>query len=258
MGATQSSRRERVRDKVRMVGRLAVEAKVGAQRTPCPARLYIDSQPRADDCFLSREHGFLPPQSLPPLPPSHAIWEKMLRQLQPAVRARRDVRQLLSEMPLRSASSMALPGEHLLRAATLLGTFVHACWFSQRHLDVAAKAYKDLIPESVRLPWAEVSTRLNRPRAHLTMLDYTAHNYSDVSADAAIPQSGDSLSDIEISDTLERIQPAVSVLNTRAERVAFAILLKVQRLLAVALNQICLSQEYVIAADSTRLTRELI
>lgn len=240
-----------MRGKVRVMGRVELERREQLARVRCPAREYVQSRPSASDCFLSEAHGFLPPAPLAHLPQSHAIWEKTLRQLPDVLRRGADVRQLMLEMPLRAASAIALPAEHLLRAASLLGCFVHATWHYGQWSGSGVGVGEDYLPESIRLPWAEVAQRLGRPRAHLTVLDYTAHNYElalpphvlrsivyagvrtgeqEAGAPVSLPGEGGAvaplqrprptLDHVQMDDTHLHLRPAVGMFRTEVESVA--------------------------------------
>jgi hypothetical protein len=219
-----------------------------------PARKYLRSCPAALDCFLSEEHGFLPPSPIQKLPSSHAVWEEFLRDLPRIVTDGGDIRQMLDEMPLRSAAEVALPGEHLLRAASVLGSFVHAVWhFGRGRAAQRAQDAGEVLPVPIMLPWRDVCRRLKRPRCHLTLLDYVTHNYEFCSHSAQATE----LRDVAIEDTATSLRPAVRVFNNQAETMAFIAVIKVQRVLTCALDPILNAQGAVLRNDSGTLQREL-
>lgn len=112
--------------------------------------------------FLSRSFGFVPRVQSRPLTGEWQVWESAVANL-PAMQQSGDYNQILT-MPLLDSSK--LTESKLIRANCLLGAMAHA---------VKNVGLKD-IPDSVMIPWADVSARLGRPTTSWNSFDWFLYN----------------------------------------------------------------------------------
>ncbi|QES47515.1 hypothetical protein DEJ50_06420 [Streptomyces venezuelae] len=129
---------------------------------------------------LSGAAGFTP--ATPPLeelPPSHAVWDELAREL-PELYTGLGLRERLETTPRLSAEPDALPDRHLQRAATVLGILVHAYHrVEPRHGTPT--------PDSVLVPWQRICERLGRKSSFLSYLDLIVCNWRLLHPDSPRP-----------------------------------------------------------------------
>jgi sulfite reductase (NADPH) flavoprotein alpha-component len=83
-------------------------------------------------------------------------------------------------MPILSASESDLPEGDLYRASAIISIFAHAYHYVEptpyaRH------------PDSILIPWAEISRRLQRPAPHLSFIDLNIYNWRLIDPDLPDP-----------------------------------------------------------------------
>src|SRR5689334_12468561 len=119
--------------------------------------------------FLSELHGFLP--TIAPLRrfsgPFEA-WDQLAAEL-PRLYSNLTLRRRVADLPILYADDEHLPDAHLLRAASFLGIVAHALHRVQP--DVPTRT-----PDSIEVPWREVSRRLRRREPILSYIDLIVYN----------------------------------------------------------------------------------
>jgi len=188
--------------------------------------------------FLSESHGFVPRQRpLLELPMSHKAWDDVAAQLPELVRTL-TLRPALSAMPVIGAGTDALPDRDLLRASVILSILAYACHHVETEPPVA-------MPQSVTVPWGEVSARLRRPAPHLSFTDMNLYNWRFT--------NGDEAAAIDV----ENLSLAVAIVGNEDERRFQLVPVEAVAALAPTVGAIVRAQEAVADDDARGLGHEL-
>lgn len=142
-----------------------------------PSRLALEAAEQRNDAlghelsgFVSASNGFIPRRApVLAFPESHAPWDDIVRRM-PDLWRTVSLRRVLQEMPVLDGGPDALPDEYVWRASTALGMFAHSYAYVEKY------PAGDM-PQSVALPWAQVSARLKRRCPHLSFQDLIVYNY---------------------------------------------------------------------------------
>lgn len=188
--------------------------------------------------FLSREFGFMPSsQPVQELPKSHFIWDNIAHSL-PLLYRTQTLRKKIDEMPTLSADEESLSDKYLLRASVILSIFAHAYTRVEKETPVK-------IPDSIQIPWAEVTRRLKRPEPFLSYIDLIIYNWKYKDSTCA---------DLMRVENLELLIPTV---NNQEERVFYLTQVEILSQTSPALISVIKAQEAVINSDNEALIKEL-
>jgi len=120
--------------------------------------------------FLSFERGFMPTvEPLKQLPYPFNKWDKVASQM-PCHYKNQSLRNAIHQLPVLDANIDALPDKFLCRASMLLSMLAHAYVRNERSEDLN-------IPESITIPWGQITKRLNRPKPFLSYIDLIIYNW---------------------------------------------------------------------------------
>ncbi|WP_282961339.1 cytochrome b5 domain-containing protein [Streptomyces virginiae] len=188
--------------------------------------------------FLSAHSGFIPMhQTAPSFPPSHSAWDEVAASMP---RLWRDVtlRKTLGQMPVLEASADELPDEYVWRASVAMAMFAHA------YVRVEPAAAE--LPESVTVPWAEISRRLGRRTPHMSYNDLIVYNHQLIDSRATEPY---------VIENMELLIPSVDNIEERRFYLAqVEILARSTPIVTAAVR----AQEAVYRGDEGALADELI
>jgi sulfite reductase (NADPH) flavoprotein alpha-component len=186
--------------------------------------------------FLSLSHGFMPIE-MPrlALAKSHQIWDEVAAEL-PELFRTLGLRRRLDEMPILDASEASLPDGDLYRAASILGIFAHTYHY------VEPKPY-NAVPDSVLIPWAEVSRRLHRPAPHLSIIDLNIYNWR--------------LVDLNKPVVMENMQLLIPIVGNGDECRFQSTPNEIVARFTPLIDMVIRAQEAVVADDRLALKREL-
>lgn len=190
---------------------------------------------------LSESHGFLPLS--PPvlsLPPAFKVWDDMAENLPNLWRAIR-VRQELHAMPVLSADKENLPDEYLLRASVIISILAHA------YHRISAEPPDRPMPDSIQLPWEEITQRLQRPAPHLSYIDLILYNWRLVNP--ALADDRFRLSNLEL---------LVSTVDNQEEKVLYLMQVEAHYKIGPITGAIVRAQEAVARNDVESLKKELV
>ena len=150
------------------------------------------------DGYLSREHGFCPPDYEEPVgalaKTPGRVWSDLCERM-PGCVARGRVRESVAALPLVEGTEEVIPNQALWAALVALGLLCHIYRFHDKYdgnEGVASNASKksnpscpmgdDLgeelvgIPLTIALPYYQISRRMGRTLPHLTFVDQSSHN----------------------------------------------------------------------------------
>ena len=120
--------------------------------------------------FLSFKRGFMPLQDpRKSLPISFAIWDQIAQNL-PYHYKNQSLRETLKRMPVLEATEDKLKDAFLCRASMLMSMLAHAYVRCEREEDLN-------IPDSILIPWHQITNRLNRPKPFLSYIDLIIYNW---------------------------------------------------------------------------------
>ncbi|WP_207424174.1 cytochrome b5 domain-containing protein [Desertivirga brevis] len=120
--------------------------------------------------FLSFDKGFMPVnQPLQNLPPEFSAWDNLASNL-PVHYKNQTLRRAFRELPVLDFSKQNLGDKYLCRASVLASMFAHAYVRCEREEDLD-------IPNTILLPWQQITQRLNRPVPFLSYIDLIVYNW---------------------------------------------------------------------------------
>lgn len=200
---------------------------------------------------LSLEHGFIPKAlTREALSPSHGTWDELADEL-PRMFLGRRAQEHLATAPGLSATADVLPDADLTRAAVVLAALAHGCWrfgaarfFPRRITEVPTS-----LPDSIRLPWCEVSRRLGRhepDRPFQNFYDLFLSNYRlrpGVAPDA--PR------------IIENMDVLVATFRNEAERVFYMSFVEMHYHLTPLVRAVCDIEEAIARGDTPVVTTAL-
>jgi cytochrome b involved in lipid metabolism len=130
--------------------------------------------------FLSPEHGLAPAEPpLTALPFSHRDWDDLAARL-PELFGSLRLREEFRDLPLLRADEEHLADRYLCRAAAVLSILAHS-WVRVQPADPVP------VPDTLRIPWADVTRRLRRPKPFLSYIDLIVYNWR--LRDAGLPDA---------------------------------------------------------------------
>lgn len=188
--------------------------------------------------FLSEAHGFMPVERpLLSLPSAFQPWDDYAAAL-PEMFRTLTLRQRLETMPLLSATD--LPDRYLLRASAIFSIFAHAYFYAQPEPPVGP------IPDSIALPWQEISIRLQRPAPHLSFIDLNVYNWRLLDPHAVDPIR------------MENLALLIPILGNEDERRFQTVPIEILARFTPAVGGVVRVQEAIVADDPQALKRELV
>lgn len=212
-----------------------------------PARLVLSTAEQANKRlghenlgFLSETNGLMPIKPPPlNLPAGFEAWDNMAASLPELYRTLR-VRQALREMPVLSAAAEELPDAYLLRASVIMSMLAHS------YHRVEADPPGQPMPDSVQLPWEQITRRLNRTAPHLSYIDLIMYNWRMVDPDRSRPMS---------VDNLRLLVPTV---DNKEERIFYLTQVAILAQCAPLISAMVRAQEALANDDVDALKKELI
>lgn len=144
----------------------------------------LESQSDIKDGLLSLTHGFLP--STPPLlslPESHKAWDDIAEKI-PTLLKKYQLKKAVESLPTLPATKTFLEDKYLGRASVILSALAHAYCFQEGRMR---------LPDSIEIPWQEVSTRLSRQGPMRTATDDFLYNWKFINQELENPMQLDNL-----------------------------------------------------------------
>ncbi len=188
--------------------------------------------------FLSETHGFMPVERpLLSLPAAYQPWDEYAAAL-PEMFRTLTLRQRLETMPILSAAD--LPDRYLLRASAIFSIFAHAYFYAQPEPPPGP------IPDSIALPWQEISDRLQRPAPHLSFIDLNVYNWRLLDPNAPDPIR------------MENLALLIPILGNEDERRFQTVPIEILARFTPAVGAVVRAQEAIVADDPQALKRELV
>ncbi|MCI0647764.1 MAG: hypothetical protein L0346_23140 [Chloroflexi bacterium] len=189
--------------------------------------------------FLSESHGFMP-CALPllELPGSHRAWDETAAALPELFRTLR-LRPVLDRIPVLDASAAALPDLFALRASAILSIFAHAYFYVEA-------VPPGRFPDSILLPWATISQRLQRPAPHLSFIDLNVYNWQFIDPAAPDPMR------------MENLRLLIPILGNEDERRFQAVPIEILARFTPLLGAVVRAQEAAARDDPAALKQELL
>ena len=212
-----------------------------------PARMILDTATQTNQRlghenlgFLSETYGFLP-TSPPPLKlsPGYEVWDEMAENMPDLWRTIR-VRQALQAMPVLNVDKEDLPDEYLLRASVIMSILAHS------YHRISDHPPEEPMPDSVQLPWEQITRRLNRLAPHLSYIDLILYNWKLVDPDREDPFQ------------LDNLELLVSTVDNQEEKVLYLMQVEAHHKIAPLIGAIVRAQEAVYHDDVESLKKELI
>lgn len=212
-----------------------------------PARLILTTAEQANKRlghenlgFLSESNGLMPVKPPPlHLPAGFEAWDDMAAGLPELYRTLR-VRQALREMPVLSAAEADLPDEYLLRASVIMSMLAHA--YHRVEADPPAQP----MPDSVQLPWEQITRRLNRTAPHLSYIDLIMYNWRLVDSNRDDPMR------------VNNLRLLVPTVDNKEERIFYLTQVEILAHCAPLIGAMVRAQEAVHRDDVAALKKELV
>lgn len=187
--------------------------------------------------FLSDSHGFLPKEDpRHALPASHAAWDRLAEEL-PDLFGTLQARRAVEALPTLPATRDVLPDADLCRASAVLAILAHA-WAR-----VTPEPPLRPVPDCVRLPWEEVTRRLQRPSPVLSYVDLVLYNWKRVAGAGPI-----------VVENLDLLIPTV---GNQEERVFYNAQVEVIATCTPAVAALVRAETAIAARDDAALAVEL-
>jgi len=162
--------------------------------------------------------GFIPPKPpLTKLPATHEAWDTLASKLPDLMRTN-SVAEYLTQMPCLSA--MALPEEYIYRASVIIGSAAHAYAYGENaycqqtfHLTPSsAKAKERKLPISLKIPYQELTQRLNRANPQALIYEFALYNWR-------FKTNSQPKFDLNnLTECLDNLELLVPIFNIEAER----------------------------------------
>lgn len=214
-------------------------------KTSVPARIILNQAIQINSKnghenlgFLSGKFGFMPVhQPKKKLPETHFIWDDLADNLSTLYRNQM-LRKKLESMPVLLADRESLSDIFLLRASVILSIFAHAYTRVEKEPPVK-------IPDSILIPWIEITRRLKRPEPFLSYMDLIVYNWK--------------VRDSEHHDPMrvENLDLLIPTVNNQEERVFYLTQVEILSQTSSVLTSVVNAQEAVLNNDNKALIKEL-
>jgi hypothetical protein len=200
---------------------------------------------------ISLEHGFIPARLTPEaLSPSHALWDELADELPRLFLGNRSYERLAAT-PALSAAPDALAESDLTRAAVVLAALAHGCWrfgatrFFPRRITQVPSA----LPDSVRLPWCEVSRRLGRHQPDRPFQNFYDLFLANYRLRPGLPHDAPCV--------IENLDVLVATFRNEAERVFYMSFVEMHHHLTPLVRTVCDIEEAIERGDTASVTSAL-
>ncbi|MDX1959705.1 MAG: cytochrome b5 domain-containing protein [Leptospiraceae bacterium] len=131
------------------------------------------------DLHISENFGFLPPLlPIDRLPNSHKAWDQIASQI-PDLFFSQKTQKILEELPLLRADESELESVFLSRASTILSILASCYWRHgyERFFSIRTSNVDGFLPDSIIIPWLDVTRRLGRLNPFQSATDLFLNNF---------------------------------------------------------------------------------
>lgn len=181
---------------------------------------------------------------------SHALWDELAQELPRLFLSPRAYERLASA-PALSAKPDALPETDLTRAAVVLAALGHGCWrfgatrfFPRRITEVPST-----LPDSLRLPWCEVSRRLGRHQPERPFQNFYDLFLANFRLRPGVPR--------DAPRVIENLDVLVATFRNEAERVFYMSFVEMHHHLTPLVRTVCDIEEAIDRRDVASVTAAL-
>jgi cytochrome b involved in lipid metabolism len=200
---------------------------------------------------VSFERGFIPPELTPEaLNSTHAAWDELAEDL-PRLFLGQRAYERLAAAPVLSAEIDALSDADLTRAGVVLAALAHGCWrfgasrfFPRRITEVPTQ-----LPDSVRLPWCQVSRRLGRHEPERPFQSFNDLFLSNYRLRPGLPADAPRI--------IENMDVLVATFRNEAERVFYMSFVEMHYHLTPLVGVVCEIEEAIERRDIRAVTTAL-
>jgi hypothetical protein len=200
---------------------------------------------------VSFEHGFIPPELTPEaLNSTHAAWDELAEEL-PRLFFGQHAYERLAAAPVLSAEVEALADADLTRASVVLAALAHGCWrfgasrfFPRRTTEVPTN-----LPDSVRLPWCQVSKRLGRHQPERPFQSFNDLFLANYRLRPGLPADAPRI--------IENLDVLVATFRNEAERVFYMSFVEMHYHLTPLVGAVCEIEEAIERRDTRAVTAAL-
>jgi hypothetical protein len=216
----------------------------------CRRFVELQAERPALEGSISLEHGFIPPKLTLEALSTHAPWDELAEEL-PRLFLGKRAYELLAAAPVLSAAPGELPDADLTRAAVVLAALGHGCWrfgaarFFPRRITEVPTA----LPDSIRLPWREVSRRLGRHEPERPFQNFYDLFLSNYRLRPGVPADAPRI--------IENMDVLVATFRNEAERVFYMSFVEMHYHLTPLVRAVCEIEEAVERQDTPAVTATL-